>query len=409
MDKIDTKFWLINDFEKFLINGGINQSLTDLITFISALIILFIVLILLDIIGNRIILKFIHHAAERTKSKWDDFLVKNHFFRRSLRFLVSIVMILIIERILEGYNESVVHGALIVTECLSIYFVMSVAISFIDTVNDIYMTMKRSKERSIKGYIQTIKIIIIVIAIILGISIIFNVDISKIFLSLATSAAILTFVFKDTLLGFVASIQLSAQDMVRLGDWVVMESKGANGTVIDMNVNTVKVLNWDNTITMLPIYMMVSDAFINWRSMEEGDGRRLTIPLRIDVNSVRTVSREEMQDLETSVFFSEYYDDMMRLKNVNSADGTTNISLFRAYAESYLRANSSINEDMTLLVRYLPMDDSGMILQLYAFSREKTWAKYEAVVPQVTEQMLAAAMELGVKIYQRSSNTSLPK
>lgn len=398
------KFWLINDFEKKLLAEGLPQPISDIITFISALVVLFLVLSILDYIGNKVILKILHETAKRTKSKWDDYLMERHFFRRLLRFIIAVIIIFLIETIFSGFEPKLISTAIIATKSLSIYYFIKVVNSFIDTLNDIYMTTPQAKEKSIKGYVQSAKIVVVIMAIVAVASIIFNISVSKILLSLATSAAILTLVFKDTILGFVASIQLSAQDMVRLGDWIVVESNGANGTVIELNVNTCKVLNWDNTTSMVPIYTLVSSPFINWRTMEEGEGRRFKIPFNIDVTSIKKIAREELQKLETSTFFSEYYKEMMSLKNLYSVEGTTNLSLFRAYGESYLRNNKFINENMTLLVRYLPMSENGIVLEFYGFSSEKSWYKYESIVAQVTEQMVATAITLELRIYQRNAS-----
>lgn len=397
---ITTKFWFINDLERFLTNSGINNYFAELIAFITAAIMLGLVIFIIDIISTRLLLRFIQSSAYRTKSKWDDFLVERKFFRRSLRFAYTLLLITAIETLFNGFDETIVNSAIVIVKCLSIFLFLMLFNAFIDAANDVYMTQPISKEKSIKGYIQTLKIAMSIICIILSISVIFNVGISKILLSLATSAAILTLVFKDTILGFIASIQLSAQDMVRLGDWVVMESRGANGTVIDITVTTVKIKNWDQTTAMVPIYALVSEAFINWRSMEHGTGRRMRIPLNIDARSVEKIDKERLKTILERDLFKPYKELITKDLTIDISEGTTNLSLFRAYAEAYVTSSSIINSDMTLLVRYTPMNSRGITMEIYAFSLEKKWYKHEKAVTHITEQMFTAMIELNIRLFQ---------
>lgn len=227
-----------------------------------------------------------------------------------------------------------------------------------------------------------------------------DIDLSKILLGLATSAAILTLVFKDTILGFIASIQLSSQDMVRLGDWIQMPAKGADGTVIDMTVNTVKIQNWDNTISMLPIYTLVSESFINWRGMQESDGRRFKKPFLIDVNSIKQFTPLEVEQLKNNDIIAPHYDMMLKYKTESQEKYTTNLSLYRAFMKAYLQSSEYVNCDLMLLVRYLPMSGLGMPIEIYGFTKEKRFVEYEDIVNILTEDIVSAAPVLSIRLFQ---------
>lgn len=399
-----TKFSLLSDLERILLNSGLSQSISDLITFLSAIITLIVILFILDTIFSHIVLKIVHKISNKIKSKWYNTMVSHHFFRKTLRFLASLMLIFLVEILFHGFEIKLVHNTIIIAKTLSIYCFILVLNAFIDTINDMYLTTSRAKEMSIKGYLQIAKIIIVTMAILSVVSLYMGVDLRVVFTTLGAGVVVLTLVFKDTLLGFTASIQLSAQDMVRLGDWIVVEKSGANGTVIDLNINTCKVLNWDKTTSMIPIYMLVSSPFINWRTMEEGNGRRFKMPFHIDVNSIETISKKDIEQFAFSPLFSKYYNKIMEYKHSHSQDETTNISIFRAYAEAYLRQNDLINSDMMLLVRYLPMSDNGIIIELYGFTKTIKWYNYESTIATVVEQMIVVAMALNLKIYQKNTN-----
>ncbi len=398
------KFWFINNLQTFLTGNGISAGVSNIITFCSAVILLFIFLRLLDIVGNKLIINIVHHAVRKSSNKWDDLLLERHFFRRILRFIFAVILIFFIETVFTGFSPKLIKGASAITKCLAIFFILKALAALLDVVNDIYMTLPRFDGKSIKGYVQSAKIIFYIIGAMAAISLIFNIPIGTLLVSLATSAAILTLVFKDTILGFIASIQLAAQDMVRLGDWIEMKSKGADGTVIDINVTTVKVQNWDNTITMIPIYSMVSESFINWRAMENSAGRRFKRPFLIDLNSVKTVTDEELEQYRTLDTTSQYFDEIMEEKNMFSPSETTNLSLFRAYLNIYLKHHKNVNSELTLLVRYLPMTDNGLTIEIYGFTKQRRFTAHEAAMNEITEHIVAATRIFGIQLYQRSSN-----
>jgi miniconductance mechanosensitive channel len=205
-------------------------------------------------------------------------------------------------------------------------------------------------------------------------------------------------------LGFVASIQLSAQDMVRKGDWIEIPSAGTDGVVTDINLNSVKVQNWDNTLSLIPIYKMVSEPFTNWRNMEESDGRRFKRPLMINILSVRALTQNEIEEINTHPWIAPLADTMQSLAKVNNYNPfITNLALYRNYIVAYLRANPNINEKLPISVRYLQSSENGLMLEIYAFTEDKSFVEYEKKVADVFDNLIASARIFHVELYQRPS------
>ncbi|MEG2479127.1 MAG: mechanosensitive ion channel, partial [Mucinivorans sp.] len=212
-------------------------------------------------------------------------------------------------------------------------------------------------------------------------------------------------VFKDTILGFVASIQLSAQDMVRPGDWIEMPSKNADGTVLDINVNSVKVQNWDNTITMIPIYSMVSESFTNWRGMEQSSGRRFVRHLAVDIASITLANEELLKRLRQSPITAPYFEQTLSLAQQSSpAETLSNLALWRAHLELFLKRNANINQQMSIFVRYRPdISDKGLGVEIYAFSSEKNSELYDVVHRSVVEYVVTSSPLFNIVLFQSPS------
>ncbi len=410
MENITEKFWFIDDIQHVLLGLGLSYSVTNLFTFVIAIALVFGVLWLLDALCNRVIVGIMHsvarkaHSRTRAKADWVEALISRHFFKRLLRFVVALVLAILIDKVLKGFHPGMVGGVVMLSKCLAVFFMMIMVGALLDAAADIYMMIPRPQKKSIKSYVQSLKIITYIVGILLMISMLMGISLTTIMVSLATSAAILTLVFKDTILGFVASIQLSAQDMVRPGDWVEMKSKGADGVVLDMTVNTVKVKNWDNTVTMIPIYSMVSEAFVNWRSMEEGSGRRFKRPFFIDFLSIRVMSDERIDALADNRVVGGLFAEIDAYRRLHLGEKLSNAALYRAYVSAYLKNNKNVNTDLSLVVHYLPLSDTGLPLEIYGFTYEKGFEKHETVVAEITEHLMIAARAFGLRMFQRSTN-----
>jgi miniconductance mechanosensitive channel len=401
------------------------------LAFIALLLVAWFVLL----VARFVILKIARRIAHRTQTEWDDIIIKRkvihslahlipafilyhsaHFAEPSFPFQSSPE---VLSKLSDQYYFQL--GGIIL-KWVKVYFIV-VAIFIINTVlnavNDIYQTTEYSHHRSIKGYIQLFKILVYFLSAILVISFILGKDPTVLVAGLGAMAAVLLLVFKDTILGFVASIQLSANDMLKIGDWIEMPGHRADGTVMDITLNTVKVQNWDRTITTIPTYALVSESFNNWKGMEESGGRRIKRAIYIDVTSIRFCDGEmlrkfakfelirdyvEKKELEVLTYNREHNitdDDMI------SGRRQTNVGIFRKYLEYYLRNNTKIRQDMTFIVRQLQPSDKGLPIEIYVFSKEIAWVNYENLQSDIFDHIFAVVPEFGLKVFQVPSGNDL--
>jgi miniconductance mechanosensitive channel len=265
--------------------------------------------------------------------------------------------------------------------------------------------------------IQILQIAASFISVIVIVSILFDINVSKIMTGLGATAAVLLLVFKDTILGFVASIQLSANKMVSAGDWITMPTYKTDGTVLDISLNTVKVQNWDKTITTIPTYKMVEDSFINWKGMENSDGRRIKRSVNIDMKTVKFCSADMINRFKKIRLLKDYIarKEAELVKHNQQKEGEslpeslangrrlTNIGVFRVYLEEYIKEHPMINEKMTFMVRQLQSTERGQPIEIYAFSKDQEWINYEAIQSDIFDHVLAVVNEFDLKIYQLPS------
>ncbi|MCW0481424.1 mechanosensitive ion channel family protein [Gaoshiqia sediminis] len=387
------------------------------ITSISIMLIaLFILAILAQIITRAILIKVIHRLLEKTKTEWDDFLIKRKVFS-ALAHLSSAFIIY------KMYDFSgVVFISIILNGLVRIYFVIIFTLALVRTanaVNDIYQTTPYAATRPIKGYVQLVQILIIFLATIFVISILINKSPLGLFAGLGAMAAVLLLVFKDSILGFVASIQLSANNMLKPGDWIEMPSHRADGTVIDISLTTVKVQNWDKTITTIPTYALVSESFNNWAGMEESGGRRIKRSISIDMKSVRFADQPLLEKLSHFHLLKDYiaqkekeisdFNQKLQLAEGDIYNGRrqTNLGIFRYYLQAYLKQNPNIHQEMTFLVRHLQPTEKGIPLEIYVFSKDQRWANYEGIQADIFDHILAIIPEFGLRVYQNPSGNDI--
>ncbi len=292
--------------------------------------------------------------------------------------------------------------------------------NLLDAVNDLYVARSpKARERPIKGYLQVVKIIIFVLAAVLMVAALIERSPLLLLSGFGAMSAVLMLVFKDTILSLVASVQLGSNDMLRVGDWIEMPSQNADGDVIDMALNTVKVQNWDKTITTIPTYKLISDSFKNWRGMQESGGRRIKRAMLIDQSSVRFLTDGERDRLCRIALIDPYLDAKRKELEAYNRDllaagkdpvntrRVTNIGTFRAYVEQYLRAHPGIRQDMTLLVRQLDPGANGLPLELYCFTATVDWGKYENIQSDIFDHLIAMLPEFGLRLYQAPAGADL--
>jgi miniconductance mechanosensitive channel len=295
------------------------------------------------------------------------------------------------------------------------------AAAFLDGVHLIYQgsAQEIAKRRPIKGYIQLIKVFLYLIGAILGVTSIMNVSPIGILSGLGAMSAVLLLIFKDAILGFVSSMQLSSNDMVRIGDWIEMPKYNADGTVIDSTLQSIKVMNWDNTITTIPIYALVSDSFKNWRGMSDSGGRRIKRSLYIDMRSVRFLTQDEIEALSRIPALAEYmrgkleditaHNKLLNLPENDYVSGRhlTNLGTYRAYTELYLKNLPAAAPNLPNVVRYLQPDENGLQLEIYLFSADKSWANYERIQADIVDHLIAIMPQFGLRAFQNPSGNDI--
>jgi miniconductance mechanosensitive channel len=375
--------------------------------------ILVIFLALLSIFANfittKVVLRVISLLINSNKFKWDTVLLEREVFHR----LSHIVPAIIIYSFASAFTEQM---TIIIQRFSSAYIVligMSVVDALLNSVDDIYRNYELSRNKPIKGYLQVTKISvyiiggIVVIATIIGQSPLFLLS------GIGALTAVILLVFKDSLLGLVAGIQLSSNDMIRLGDWIEMPKYGANGDVIDISLNTVKVENSDKTITTIPTYALVSDSFKNWRGMTESGGRRITRSVYIDITSIAFCTDEMLEEFEKIDCLTDYIrnkrHEIIHYNLENNIDTSysvnsrrlTNIGIFRAYIQSYLKNHPKIHKDLVQLVRQLPPGEYGLPLNIYVFTNDTEWANYENIQSDIFDHLLAVVPQFGLRVFQK--------
>ena len=411
---------LIARLERFFESLGMSEGLLIASRTITVAIIIIVLAILADIVSKKILLKIITRIIKKSKSDRDDILVKRKVFNRLSHVVPALIIWLTAEFMFADYPV-LANITMIATQIYIIIIVLLVIDSFINALHEIYRTLPISKDRPIKGYVQVVKILAYFVAIVLILSALLGETPNKLLAGLGAMAAVLLLVFKDTILGFVASIQLSANRMVSPGDWVEMPKYGADGTVMEISLNTVKIQNWDKTISTIPTYALVSESFTNWRGMEESGGRRIKRSINIDMNSVRFCDDALIDKFRKIQYLNEYIaEKLAEIKQYNKENDIddsvlvngrrmTNFGTFRKYVEEYLRHHPKIHQDMTFLVRHLQPSERGIPLEIYVFSNDQAWARYEAIQADIFDHILAVIPEFDLRVFQNPTGADFQK
>ena len=380
----------------------------------SALIALFIAAWIADRIARSILLSIVRKFVERTPVDWDNTLVEYRVFERLVHLVPAVIIFTMsgfVPDLLETVdqvirNVSMGYMVLILTWALS---------STLGAANAIYAKTEMARERPLKGFVQLIQIAVWSFGGVLVVAALLDRSPLLLLSGLGAMTAILLLVFKDTILSLVASVQLTATDMVRVGDWIEMPELGADGDVIDVQLHTVKVQNWDKTITTIPTHRLISDSFKNWRGMTESGGRRIKRSLVIDITSIRFHTDEEIGRFKGFALLEDYIERKQKeLADYNAGLGRhidesanlrrlTNIGTFRAYAYNYLLNHPDVHKGMTLIVRQLEPDADGLPLEMYCFTNTTAWAEYEGIQSDIFDHLLAVVPEFGLRLFQQPS------
>jgi len=374
--------------------------------------------IIIDLIAKRLLVGTVRKLAKRSSVSWDDVLVRHNVFGR----LVQVVPALIVFFGVSFVPELPDAGAKLVRNIAMGYMVLmlTMAVSaLLSALNTIYATTPAAKERPIKGFVQLVQIVVWVLGGVLIAATVLDRSPLVLLTGFGAMTAILLLVFKDTILSLVASVQLTAQDMVRVGDWIEMPQFNADGDVIDVQLHTVKVQNWDKTITTIPTHRLITESFKNWRGMSQTGARRIKRAIVIDVSSIRIQTEDEVDHFTRFALLGGYIREKeQELAEYNAGLATevdaevnrrrlTNIGTFRAYAFNYLKNHPRIDQDMTLMVRQLAPGPEGLPLEIYCFTNTTEWAVYEDIQSDIFDHLLAIVPEFGLQLFQKPAGSDL--
>ena len=386
-----------------------------------SLIIMFLLIMLICIVANfitkKLVIRIISKVVKKTKFRWDDMLLERKVFHKLSHIVPAIIIYFFASALPESFQHFIEKGV------MAYLIIMGLVIinSSLNVMNDIYLTYEISKIKPVKGYIQVVKIIVITLGVILVIANLIGKSPLILLSGIGALSAVFMLVFRDSLLGLVAGIQLSTNDMVQVGDWIEMPKFGADGDIIDISLNTVKVQNFDKTITMIPSYALISDSFINWRGMQNSGGRRIKRSLFIDTNSISFCTEEMINNYKNIHYLSDYvihreceiaeYNKRNKIDQSNPVNGRalTNIGVFRAYISNYLQHHPGINQEMTLMVRQLAPTEHGLPIEIYAFTNDIKWAVYETVQADIFDHLFAVAPEFGIQLFQNPTGNDYKK
>lgn len=403
-----------------LLQVGLTEKTASLLDNFILLLFIVVLAIIVNYVLRTVVLEAFKKLAKRTKNTWDDLIVEKKIINKLIHIIPAIIVYAMLPLAFMREDNA---GLLDFLKRLCMVYIIAVVLRFINSVlslmGDISRRNDNLKNKPLKGFIQVIQIIIMFIGGIIIIGILINESPTKLIAGLGASAAILSLVFKDTLMGFVAGIQLSANDMLRPGDWITMPKYGADGDVIEVTLNTVKVRNFDKTITTIPPLALINDSFQNWRGMSESGGRRVKRSIHIDMNSVKFCDDEMLNKFRHIALIKDYidgkekeltdYNEKNKIDNSVLVNGRrqTNLGVFRAYLERYLKSHPDISRDMTCMVRHLQPTDKGIPVELYFFTATVSWIPYENIQADVFDHILAIIPEFGLSVFQDVSGKDL--
>ena len=400
----------IEILERLNIRLGLSEGLATGIAETAATLSLLLVSVGMFFLIKFILKKTVYKIIMRSTNQYDDLLIKNKVIGRICLLIPALITVAWLPEVLPDFPETCAFLIKTVKILEIIIFIM-ILISIVTTLEDIYNTHEMSKLKPVTGLVQVIKIVLYTVGGLAIIAFILDTKLSTILIGLGTMSAVLMLVFQDTIKGFVGSIQLSANDMLRIGDWIAVGP--ADGNVLEINLTTVKVQNWDNTITTIPTYTLVSSPFTNWRGMSESGGRRIARTINIDVNTICYCTPEMLEKYKhyslVKDYISQKEEDILEYNNANRIDTSeimngrqqTNLGIFRAYIKAYLNNNPKLNHNLTMMVRQMQPTEFGVPLQIYAFSSDKRWINYEEIQSDIFDHVIAAAEMFDLRIYQK--------
>ena len=401
----------------YIVTIGFSENAAKYVNMLVLLIILLIIVFTVDFLIRKIIRSFFTKFANETKTNFDNLLLKNKVPRNMAHIIPLIIALQLSPIVFADFAnfDIVIEKGL---HLFAIVLILWLVRSILSTLKDYFKTLASLKDKPVDSYIQVFMIFAWVFGILAAFAILTGIQFIQFITTIGAASAVLILVFKDTILGFVASIQVSINDMVRIGDWVTFDKYAADGDVTEINLSTVKVQNFDLTITTIPTYALISDSFKNWRAMENSGGRRIKRAIHIKLASIHYLSKKEVDALKKIQSITTYIetrqtdiDDYNTAHNIDkelllNGRNLTNIGVFRKYAETYIENHSGINKDMLLMVRQLEPGTQGIPIEIYAFSKDKRWENYEYIMAEIFDHIIAAVPYFNLEIFELPSNSS---
>lgn len=397
--------------QNWLLGHDFSENLAFYVARATLMLAVLVIGFIADFVAKRHILSVLGHIVTRTQSQWDDIILRHRVFNHMAHLAPALVVYLLAPMALAGmvWVITVIKGATLIYMVIVIMLALD---ALLNAGEEIYQRFEAAREIPIKGFVQVLKIALYFLTAVFIISILLDKTPIYLLSGIGAMTAVLMLIFRDAILGFVAGIQLAANKMVANGDWIEMPNYGADGDVLEVTLTTVKVQNWDKTITTIPTYALISESFKNWRGMQESGGRRIKRAINIDMNSIRFCDREMLERFGKIQYIAEYIEQKKReleefnhtskVDNISLVNGRrmTNIGTFRAYVTAYLHYHPQINRDMTFLIRQLSPGEHGLPIEIYVFSKDQVWASYEAIQADIFDHILAVIPEFDLRVYQ---------
>ncbi|MEA4984367.1 Miniconductance mechanosensitive channel YbdG [bioreactor metagenome] len=412
--------YLENLVDTLLVNMGVPDTLAIYLRLFLFLLILFLFSWLAFQLTKKVFIRNIYRLFKKTSIKWDDLLVENKVFN-NVAHVIPAVIVRIMAPVIFANFEKVLPVVVKLTDSYLIIVGMTILAAFLKVIEYSLSKNEIFKDKPLTSYFQLIKILLYIVALILVLSVLLGKSPLYFLSAFGAISAILLLIFKDTILGLVASVQISANDMVHVGDWVEMPKFNADGDVIAINLNTVKVQNWDKTITTIPTYYFITDSFKNWRGMQQSGGRRIKRSVFLDAHSVKFVDPEMRERLKKYSLISNYVEKRQQeielYNSSNQMDTSvlingrrmTNIGVFRKYIENYLKNHPRINQKMTIMVRQLAMESKGIPMEIYCFTNTTAWLEYEEIQSDIFDHLYSTVSFFDLDIFQEPSGKDFTK
>ena len=411
---------MLSPLHDWLLKWGMSEAGATLLTRLGGVLLVLFVALTANRVAKRVVVRGIARLARRTTASWDDVVMRHRVLQRVAHLVPTLVIYHFATPVLAGYDQLTA----VVRQGALIYMIVIAALAADSVVNvgiEIVRGSRLPRELPVRSIAQVLKLVVYAVTAISVLALVLGRSPLLLLSGLGAMSAVTMLIFKDTILGFVSGIQLSANRMVSRGDWVEMPKHGADGDVLDVGLTTVKVQNWDKTITTIPTYALIAESFKNWRGMAESGGRRIKRALYIDVGSIRFCDEEMLARFSKIQYIADYmkakreeianWNAARGIEPASLADGRhlTNVGTFRAYVVAYLRHHPMVHQDMTFLVRQLAPTEHGLPIEVYVFSRDQVWSRYEAIQADIFDHLLTVVPEFDLRVFQSPSGRDVER